>query len=118
MNFTAHYAAMRAEFGDHLWDGCAGENVLVETGTQVSLEMLAQGMAIQPAGGGEPVWLKEVLVAHPCRPFSGYVLRGTEASIKEALQFLDDGTRGFYCAFAQADPVTVAVGDAVLLPHP
>jgi len=109
---------MRAEFGDHLWDGCAGENVLVETGTQVSLEMLAQGMAIQPAGGGEPVWLKEVLVAHPCRPFSGYVLRGTEASIKEALQFLDDGTRGFYCAFAQADPVTVAVGDAVLLPHP
>ena len=28
--FTSHYEAMRSKFGDHLVDGCAGENILVE----------------------------------------------------------------------------------------
>jgi hypothetical protein len=36
--------------------------------------------------------------------------------VKETLQFLDDGLRGFYCALAQAQPATIAVGDHVLIP--
>src|ERR1700694_4918441 len=31
VGFTPHYAAMRERFGAHLVDGCAGENILVET---------------------------------------------------------------------------------------
>ncbi len=117
VNFTAHYDAMRAEFGDHLWNGCAGENILVEAATRIELGRLARGLAIQPQNGGPLIWLKKMLVTHPCRPFSGYVMRGTEASVKEALQFLDHGMRGFYCALDGAGPAVVAVGDLVLLPH-
>jgi len=117
VNFTAHYDTMRAEFGEHLWNGCAGENILVEATTRIELERLARGLAIQPQSGGALVRLKKVLVAHPCRPFSGYVMKGTEASVKEALQFLDDGMRGFYCALDGDGPAVVAVGDMVLLPH-
>ena len=116
VNFTSHYDLMRAEFGGHLWDGSAGENILVETLSRVQLESLANGLAIQPRGG-EPVWLCQVLMAHPCRPFSGFVMGGTEATVKSALQFLDHGMRGYYCALAQEQPVTIAVGDTVLVPR-
>src|SRR2546425_6533822 len=36
-------------------------------------------------------------VAHPCRPFSGWALGGMVEPevLKETLQFLDDGMRGF-----------------------
>src|SRR5947209_4451089 len=30
VGFTSHYEAMRGKFGDHVADGCAGENILVE----------------------------------------------------------------------------------------
>ena len=29
--FTSHYRQMRSRFGDHLIDGCAGENILIES---------------------------------------------------------------------------------------
>ena len=116
VGFTAHYAAIRARYGDDLADGCAGENILVETETMVDLNMLARGLAIQPAGGGSPAWLQGFQVARPCHPFSGYVRHGTEAkATKETLQFLDHGLRGFYCGLAEG-VVTVAVGDQVLVP--
>ncbi|MGH2524155.1 MAG: hypothetical protein ACRDH2_16735, partial [Anaerolineales bacterium] len=44
VNFTPHYAAIRAEFG--------GENILVETDRQAGWGELARGIAIQPASGG------------------------------------------------------------------
>ncbi len=31
VGFTGHYARMRANYGPHLSDGCAGENILVDT---------------------------------------------------------------------------------------
>lgn len=116
VNFTSHYDLMRTQFGGHVWDGCAGENILVETREHIPFDALANGLAIRPQGG-EPVWLRQVLVAHPCRPFSGYMMGGTEATVKSALQFLDDGMRGYYCALAQERPVTIAVGDTVLAPQ-
>lgn len=85
----------------------------METREPVPFDALANGLAIQPQGGG-PVWLRQMLVAHPCRPFSGYVMGGTEATVKSALQFLDNGMRGYYCVLAQERPVTIAVGDMVL----
>src|SRR5688572_25971726 len=37
IGFTAHYAEMRGRFGDHLANGCAGENLLVETERRYTL---------------------------------------------------------------------------------
>ena len=117
LGFTAHYAAIRARYGDHVTDGCAGENILIETDRRVRLEEITGGLAIQPAGAEALVWLRVNQVAAPCRPFSGFVTHVTEAAVvKETLQFLDDGLRGFYCALARAEPATIALGDRVLIP--
>ena len=115
VGFTAHYAAMRDRYGDHLVDGCAGENILIETASRMTLAEIAGGLVIQPAGGGYPVRLRVVRPAPPCREFSGYATRGSQPEmIKEALQFLDDGLRGFYCALGNPVPVLVTIGDLVL----
>ena len=114
--FTAHYAAMRERFGAHLVDGCAGENILIETANRISLADIAGGLVIQPAGGGAPVRLRGVRVDLPCREFSGYASRSSEPQvIKQTLQFLDGGMRGFYCGLEHSVPIVVAVGDAVLV---
>lgn len=120
VNFTSHYEMLKAEYGGHLWNGCAGENILVDTFARLTLDKLASGMAIKRQNGGEVIWLRETLVAHPCRPFSGYVMGGSEASVKEALQFLDNGMRGFYCQLADVrhdQSVTISIGDMVLIPQ-
>jgi hypothetical protein len=120
VNFTSHYAALRERYGsgDHLYDGCGGENILVEMDERVTLETVSRGVAVRMKDGGL-AWLRRVVVAHPCQPFSRYVSRRTEPeAIKDTLQFLDNGTRGFYCAFEDDEPVTVAVGDEVLMPLP
>src|SRR5689334_6720356 len=53
VGFTPHYAAMRARFGEHLSDGCAGENILIETTGRVTLADIAGGLVFQPAAGGQ-----------------------------------------------------------------
>ena len=120
VNFTSHYDMLKAEYGGHLWNGCAGENILVDTLARLTLDKLTSGMAIKRQNGGEMIWLREALVAHPCRPFSGYVMGGSEASVKEALQFLDHGMRGFYCqlaGFRRDQAVTISIGDLVMIPQ-
>ncbi len=117
VGFTSHYAAMRAQYGDHVTNGCAGENILIETERRVTPEEIAGGIAIQPAGADSPVWLHVNQVAAPCREFSGYMMSGPGSiALREALQFLNDGMRGFYCALARSEPMTIAVGDRVLIP--
>lgn len=117
VSFTSHYAAIRAEFGDqpHLFDGCAGENILIETSQRLTETMLADGVYIQTASAPDPIRLHQVINAPPCRPFSGYILGGTEASVKETLQFLNQGIRGFYCTLAHVSPITLRVGDLALI---
>src|SRR3989449_11642980 len=60
---------------------------------------LGGGVAFVDKDGREVVRLEVLQVAHPCRPFSGWALGGTGEPevLKETLQFLDDGMRGFYC---------------------
>ncbi len=114
LGFTSHYALMRERFGDRIIPGCAGENILVETDGRITLDELAGGVAFV-AGGREVARLDVLQVAHPCRPFSGWALGGmveTEV-LKETLQFLDEGTRGFYCAGVGSG--IVSVGDRVVV---
>jgi hypothetical protein len=116
VGFTSHYAAMRDRFGDRIGIGCAGENIIVEAEQRVTLEDLRGGVAICGAAGAERVRLTVLDVAHPCRPFTGWALGGgmVEAEVlKEHLQFLDDGTRGFYCLGLGTG--IISVGDRVVL---
>jgi hypothetical protein len=116
VGFTSHYTAMRERYGEHLVDGCAGENILIETSRRVTMADIAGGIVIQPADSGRPVQLRVVRHAPPCREFSGYASRASEPEIiKETLQYLDDGLRGFYCALGNPAPVLVSVGDDVFV---
>ncbi|HEV2750657.1 MAG TPA: MOSC domain-containing protein [Gemmatimonadales bacterium] len=114
LGFTSHYAAMRHRFGDRITAGCAGENILVEAERRITFEDLEPGVALVDEGGRELARLEILQVAHPCRPFSGWALGATVESdvLKETLQFLDDGMRGFYCRGIGSG--IVAVGDRVV----
>ena len=107
VGFTSHYAEMRERFGAHVAVGVAGENIIVDTDRHVTWDDMAPGCAVLDAGGRELVRLRVLPPAPPCRPFTGWALGGrVEAAVlKEHLQFLDDGMRGYYA---------VAEGTAVL----
>ena len=114
LGFTSHYAAMRDRFGNRITVGCAGENIVVETEGRITFEDLERGVALLGEGGSELARLEVLQVAHPCRPFSGWALGGRVESdvLKDTLQFLDDGMRGFYCQGVGSG--IVAVGDRVV----
>nr|BBH92462.1 hypothetical protein KTA_06610 [Thermogemmatispora argillosa] len=118
LGFTAHYRAMRARFGEHLVDGCAGENVLIATEEPVRLEQLLNGLVIVGVETRRRVRLTRLRVATPCLEFTRFAL-GPEAlfasppELKAALQFLDRGQRGFYATCLAEEAIPIACGDQV-----
>jgi hypothetical protein len=116
LGFTGHYTLMRQRFGDRITLGCAGENILVAAERRLALDDLGNELVLCSVEGREIVRLRVLQVAHPCRPFSGWALGGVPESevLKETLQFLDAGTRGFYCHAVGSG--IVAVGDRVVIP--
>lgn len=115
LGFSRHYDAMRARFGKSFSFGCAAENIIVDGPTpRVNLADVAAGLVIETSEG--PALLQSVIVATPCMPFSKFALRDREASteaVKSALQFLDDGVRGFYCQFSGPKTATIRLGAKV-----
>ena len=113
LGFTSHYALMRDRFGERITLGCAGENIIVETERRIAFEDLERGVALLTGDGQEIARLEVLQVAEPCRPFSGWALGGVvEAQVlKETLQFLEGGTRGYYCTGVGSG--IVSVGDKV-----
>lgn len=98
VGFTGHYRAMQARYGDHMVVGCAGENIIVESGGRMTLDEVAAGFVVLSPGGAERLRLGRVDIAHPCKPFSGFAHRHQIVEpevLKATLQFLDEGTRGF-----------------------
>ncbi len=95
----AHYAALRARYGDHLVDGAAGESLLLDTAGPWVEADLAGPLALETADGGL-LELSGATAAPPCVEFSRFCLRlpvgpvGPEVS--QALVDLDGGARGFY----------------------
>src|SRR6266700_3073759 len=92
LGFTSHYGLMRERFGARITLGCAGENIIVETTGRIAVEDLYAGVALLAPDGRELVRL-DVL--------------------KEQLQFLDGGTRGYYCRGVGSG--IVSIGDRVAL---
>ena len=90
----AHYAELRARFGDHLVDGAAGESLLLDTaGPWHELE----GPLLLETADGGLLELTDPVVAAPCVEFSRFCLRTAgDAGLEQALEHLDGGTRGFY----------------------
>jgi hypothetical protein len=118
LGFTAHYLAMRQRFGPHLADGCAGENILIEADRQFQVEELAAGVVVEDTVGRQ-LELRPVIVAAPCVEFSRYALKfpdgaRPDATVTEALRFLDAGLRGFYATY-EGEPAVVELGARVLL---
>ncbi len=126
-NFTSHYGRMRNRYGRHITTGCAGENIIIETARSFTLEQLANGLIIQTAAG-QQIHLNQIAVMLPCLPFSRYSLQDANPSaelLKETLQFLDHGTRGFSGVLAgktpasgQTETAVIRPGDIILLPAP
>lgn len=118
LGFTSHYGRMRNRFGRHLTDGIAGENILVESDRIITDEDLRHGVVIVTPQG--TVSLGAVEIARPCVEFSKFCAgyepdRAADSTITETLQFLFDGTRGFYVSHDQDLPrqSQVSVGDIV-----
>jgi hypothetical protein len=121
VGFTSHYAAMRARFGQHLIDGCAGENILVDTERPFTLTDLEKGLAIQNPDTGQIVYLAQLKVAAPCVEFSLYAANFgmplPAHELQEALQFLHKGRRGFYARLAEhQNSGSVRTNDRVFIP--
>jgi hypothetical protein len=117
VGFTSHYRAMQQRFGNHMRLGCAGENIIVEASRRLEPAEVIAGFVVLDAAGREKGRLVNLEVAHPCKPFTGFAHRGEAVPpevFKESLQFLDGGTRGYYCTWA-GDPALVQLGDRLAL---
>jgi hypothetical protein len=90
----AHYARLRARFGEHLVDGAAGESLLLDAAGPWTLDDLAGDLVLE-AADGDLLPLGPVRVAAPCVEFTRFCLRSDEG-LEQALEELDHGTRGFY----------------------
>lgn len=117
IGFTSHYRAMRDRFGAHMTDGCAGENILIETDLAWSVDELGGSLLIQCADG-QMVALQGLIVAAPCVEFSRFAYLSadplTSDELRTTLQFLDAGMRGFYARLADGqDDAEIRAGDRV-----
>jgi hypothetical protein len=120
IGFTSHYDEMRQAYGEHLVDGIAGENILIEQEQLIGEDDLRHGIAIETLGG--LVLLDNLIVATPCVEFSRYAMQFPEdqrpdETVTETLQFLNDGMRGYYASYA-GDEAEVRVGDRVFVRRP
>lgn len=106
---------VRTRFRSDLWDGIAGESVLLD-GPRPEAEALLGGVLIRKASGDE--WhLRQVIPAPPCAPFAKFALGHPEGPVdpavqKEALRFLSGGRRGFYAVYEGSEPVLLELDDA------
>ena len=119
IGFTSHYRAMRDQYGAHLTDGCAGENILVESDHIWSIEELGAALICQRSDG-QMVALDSLMVAAPCVEFSRFAHVSAEPlssdQLRTTLQFLDGGMRGFYARLADGQADTeIRAGDRVFV---
>jgi hypothetical protein len=121
VGFTAHYDAMRGEFGAHMVDGIAGENIIIDYSAEVWPEHLGATLAIENQDTGEMANLSLVSFAAPCVEFSRFCIQRPREEVPsprlgKILKFLGNGRRGFLFVLDQAlETVTVRPGDEVFL---
>lgn len=109
VGFTGHYRLMQERFGDRVQTGSAGENLIAETHGVLRPGQLGERIAVLGKDGAERVRLRVLQAAEPCRPFTGWALgRQVDATVlKEHLQFLQNGTRGYYLEAEGSGEITL-----------
>lgn len=115
IGFTSHYREMRERYGPHLYDGCAGENIILEADRRIALADLGEALLFEGAEG-KRVELVNLLVAAPCLEFARWANREAKdgEALKATVQFLNLGTRGFYATLAEGqEGAEVRAGDRV-----
>jgi len=121
IGFSSHYEAMRTEFGAHMVDGIAGENILIDYSDEVWPEDLGESLGIENQDTGEVAVLQMVSFAEPCVEFSRFCAQSPQEKLPaqrlgEILKFLGNGRRGFLLVLDQAhEAVIVRPGDKVFL---
>jgi hypothetical protein len=119
IGFTSHYEAMRDRFGEHMVDGSAGENIIIEYDQEVWVEDLGQQIAIENSETGHKTFLDLICFAAPCDEFSHFAAQSQDkrlpaAELKATLQFLNNGRRGFLLVLKPGQEIsTVQPGDSV-----
>jgi hypothetical protein len=119
IGFTSHYEAMRSRFGEHMVDGIAGENIIIEHDKEVWTEDLGQQIGIENIETGQMTLLDLVCFAAPCDEFSHFAAQSQDkrlpaAELKATLQFLNNGRRGFLLVLRDGqEAATVQPGDRV-----
>lgn len=114
-NFTSHYDQIRGRYGNHIWSGCGGDNIVFAAATPITLAEL-QGELILEGANGDCGRIIHVQAATPCLAYSRFVANQSglnPAQLKETLQFLSQGQRGFYADW-QGDPLRIRPGDRLL----
>jgi hypothetical protein len=113
VGFTAHYERMRAEFGAHLADGIAGENIIVSAPAAYAAGDL-EGRLVFANPDGSAYEFTLVGAMAPCDEFSHFARRAGErlpaAVLKDTLQSLDGGRRGFAIALVEGESAQVYPG--------
>ena len=121
IGFSSHYAAMRARFGEHMVDGVAGENIIIQAEKEIWPEDLGQRLGFESSETGDITFLNVVKFAAPCEEFSHFVAQSQHqrlpaAELKAALQFLGNGRRGYLLVLSDGqEPVIVQPQDRVFV---
>jgi len=121
IGFTSHYTEMRKRFGEHMVDGIAGENIIIEFEEEIWLDDLGQQIAIENPRTGHKVLLNMIQFAAPCDEFSHFAAQSQHErlpaeELKATLQFLGSGRRGFLLELSEGqDSGIVHPGDKVFV---
>jgi hypothetical protein len=121
IGFSSHYAAMRARFGEHMVDGVAGENIIIQAEKEIWPEELGQRIGFESSETGDITFLDVVKYAAPCEEFSHFAAQSQHkrlpaAELKATLQFLGNGRRGYLLVLSDGhEPVNVQPGDRVFV---
>ena len=117
VGFSGNYDELRERFGSHLDDGIAGENLVIACTQAYTLDDLAPGLAIDTEASRVVLAIGQFI--EPCEEFSHYANRSTNplpaAELKDTLQFLRNGRRGFFASLSLDEIITIRPGDTVQL---
>jgi len=121
IGFTSHYDKMCDRFGEHMVYGSAGENIIIEYPEEIWLDDLGDQIGIENQDTGQLLILNQIQVAAPCEEFSHFAAQKQDekmpaAELKDILQFLNNGRRGFLLVLKKDQKVgTVRPGDKVFV---
>lgn len=121
IGFTSHNDAMRDYFGEHMVNGIAGENIIIEYSNEIWREDLSQNLGIENQDTGEMAIFEMISHASPCVEFGQFCAQSqyekiSATKMKNILKFLENGRRGFLLVLNKKhDVVIVRPNDKVFV---